>query len=87
MLRKENRNKRHTYQEEKKPQAYWYNNEGKSKLPAELPPPGKNRNNMFPSGLAVHHPAYEALKNIYTTGGFPVKTGLNWTKEKFIRQR
>ena len=56
MLRKENRNKRHTCQEDQGPQAYYYTHEEKFKLPAELPPPGKYRNNMCPSGLEVHHP-------------------------------
>ena len=36
---------------------------------------------MCPSGLAVHHPSYEILKR-YETGGCPVKTGRNWTKEE-----
>ena len=36
---------------------------------------------MFPSGFAVHHPAYESLKR-YATEGCPVKTGRNWTKEE-----
>ena len=35
---------------------------------------------MCPSGLAVHHPAYETLKR-YSMEEFPVKTGRNWTKE------
>ena len=81
MLRKENRKKRHNYQEEQGPQVYWSNHEGKFKLPDELPPPGKHLNNMCPSGLAVHHPAYETLKK-YATGGCPVKTGRNWTTEE-----
>ena len=51
------------------------------KFLAELPPPGKHRNNMCPSGLAVHHPAYETLQK-YATGGCPVKTGQDWTKEE-----
>ena len=42
MLRKENRGKRHTSQEEQGPQTYWSTHEGKFKLPAELPPPGKH---------------------------------------------
>ena len=50
-------------------------------MPTELPPPGKHRNNMCPSGLAVHHPAYDTLQQ-YATGGCPVKTGQNWTKEE-----
>jgi len=33
---------------------------------------------MCPSGLAVHHPAYETLLQ-YATGGCPVKTGRDWT--------
>ena len=81
MLRKENRKKRHTCQEEKGTQKYWSTHEGKFKLLAELPPPGKNRNYMCPLGLAVHHPAYETLKR-YATEGFPVKTGRNCTKEE-----
>ena len=68
MLHKENQNKRHTYQEEQGPQAYWYTHKGKFKLPSEYPPPGKHQNNMCLSGLAVHHPAYETLQK-YATGG------------------
>ena len=60
MLRKENRNKRHTCQEEQGSQEYWSTHEGKFKLPDELPPPGKHRDYMCPSGLEVHHPAYES---------------------------
>ena len=81
ILHKENRNKRHTCQEEQGPQTYWYIHEGRFKFPAELPPPDKHRNNMCLSGLAVHHPASETLKR-YATGGCPVKTGRNWTKEE-----
>ena len=50
-------------------------------FPADLPPPGKHRNNMCPSGLEVHHPSYETLIQ-YATGGFPVKTGRYWAKEE-----
>ena len=32
-------------------------------------------------GLEVHHPTYETLME-YATGGCPVKTGRNWTKEE-----
>ena len=81
MLRKENRKKRCTCQEEQGPQTYWSTHEGKFKLPSELPTPGKHRNNMCPSGLAVNHPSYETLKR-YATGGCPVKTNQNWTKEE-----
>ena len=42
MLHKENRKKRHTCQAEQGPQKYWSNHEGKFKLPAEFPPPGKH---------------------------------------------
>ena len=68
MLRKENRNKCHIYQEEQGPQAYWSTHEEKIKLPTELPPPDKHRNNMCLSDLSVHHPAYEKLQK-YATGG------------------
>ena len=81
MLRKGNLKKRHNCQEEQGPQAYWSTHEGKSKLPSEFSPPVKHRNNMCPSGLAVHHPAYETLQK-YATAGFPVKTCRNWTKEE-----
>ena len=81
MLRKENRGKKHTCQEEQGPQAYWYTHEGKFKLTAKLPPPDKHQNNMCPLGLAVHHPDYETLKR-YATEGCPVKNGRNWTKEE-----
>ena len=81
MLRKDNHNKCHTCQEEQGPQAYCSTHEGTFKFPAELPPPGKHRNNMYPSGLAVHHPAYKTLQK-YATGGCPVKTGQNCTKEE-----
>ena len=81
MLRKENQNKQHTCQEGQVPQTYWSNHEGKFKLQAELPPPGKYRNITCLLGLAVHHPDYEILK-IYVTGGFPLKTGQHWTKEE-----
>ena len=50
-------------------------------FPAELPPPGKHQNNMCPSGLEFHHPSYERLLKC-TTGGCPVKTGRDWTKEE-----
>ena len=76
MLRKENQNKRHNFQEYQVPQEYWSTHEGKFKLPAKLPPTGKHRNNMRPSVLAVHHPTYETLK-IYATGGVPFK---DWPK-------
>ena len=81
MLRKENRKKRHTCQQEQVPQVYWSTHEGKFKLPADFPPPGKHQDNMCLSGLAVHHPAYETLEK-YTTGGCPVKNGQNFTKEE-----
>ena len=73
MLRKENRKKRHSCQEEEGPQSYWSTHEENFRLPAELPPHGKNRNNVCPLGLAVH-PTYEILQK-YETVGCPVKTG------------
>ena len=36
---------------------------------------------MCPSGLAVHHSAYKTLQK-YATGGCPIKTGRNCTKEE-----
>ena len=50
-------------------------------MPAELPPPGMHQNNMFPLGLAVHHPSYATLTK-YATGGCLVNTSRNWTKEE-----
>ena len=49
-------------------------------MPAEFPPPGKHLDNVCPSGLAVHRPAYETLKR-YATEVCPVKTGGNRNKE------
>ena len=46
MSRKENQRKYHTCQEEQGPQGYWSTHEGKFKLPAQFPPPGKHQNNM-----------------------------------------
>ena len=60
---------------------YWSTHEGKFKLPDELTPPGKYRNNMCLLGLVFHHPAYGTLQK-YATGGCPVKTGRNWNKEE-----
>ena len=79
MLCKENREKQHTCQEEQGTQTFWYTHDGKLKLPAELPPPGKHQNNTCTLGLSVHHPDYETLKR-YATEGCPVKTGQNWTE-------
>ena len=81
ILRKENQNKCHNCQEDQVTQAYWSTHEGKFRLTAELPPPVKYRNNMCLSGLDIHHPAYETLQK-YATGGCPVKTVQNWTKEE-----
>ena len=50
-------------------------------MPADLPPPCKHKNNICLSGLVVHHPALKTLLK-YVTGGCPVKTGRNWTKEE-----
>ena len=81
MWRKENRNKCHTFQEDQGTQVYWSTHGRKFWLPAELPPPGKHQNKMCLSGLVVHHLSYETLQK-YVTGGCPVKTGRNWTKEE-----
>ena len=46
-----------------------------------MPPPGKHQNNIYPLGLAVHHPAYKTLMD-YAMGACSVKTGPNWNKEE-----
>ena len=79
-LCKGNQKKNHSRKEEQGLQSYWSTHE-RNFFPAEMPPPGKHQNNMCLSGLAVHHPAYKMLLK-YATGGCPVKTGLNWTKEE-----
>ena len=81
ILQCENKQKKQRLQDEQGPTSYWSTHEGKFTLPTEMPPPGKHRNNMCPSGLAVHHPAFDTLLK-YATGGCPVKTGRNWTKEE-----
>jgi len=55
--------------------------EGNFKLTDEMPPPGTHRNNICPSDLAVHHPADQTFLK-YPTGGCPLKTGHNWTKNE-----
>ena len=67
-------------QEEQGPQSYWSTHEVFFS-PAELPPPGKHQNNIYPSGLAVHHLAYGILLK-YVNGCCPVKNGRNCTKEE-----
>ena len=81
VLRKENRQKRHSRQEEQVPQSYWSNHEEKFVLPDEMPPPGKHINNMCSLGLEFRQPTYETLLK-YATGGCPVRTGHNCTKEE-----
>ena len=55
--------------------------EGQEVLPTKVPPPVKHVGGMCTSGLAVDHPVYEKMLE-YVTGGCPVKTGRNWTKEE-----
>ena len=55
--------------------------EGNFDLPQDRPPPGQHQNNMCPYGMEVHHQAYAKLFE-YSTKGFPVKTGHNWSKEE-----
>ena len=80
VLLRGNRKNHHSRQEEQGPQSYWSTHEGKFVLPNKLPPPGKHRNKMCPSGLAVHNPVYETLLE-YATGGCLVKADRNWTKD------
>ena len=56
VIRKENQKKRQSCQEDQGSQSYCSNNEGKIMSPAEMSPPGKHQNNMFPLGLSVHYP-------------------------------
>lgn len=60
---------------------WWSQYLGKFSLPDDLPPPTVHRNQMCPSGLAMHHPAATTLLQ-YATGGCPTNTGDPWTKEQ-----
>ena len=77
--RSENKQKRRKLREEQGPQSCWQTDEVNFELPQDRPPPGQYQNNICPSGMAVHHPAYAKLLE-YFTKGCPVKTRRNWSK-------
>ena len=79
--RLENKRKRIEKQGRQEPVDYWRNHRGLFKVPTPKSGPTKHRNNMCPSGLALHHPADDLLLQ-YATKGCPTKTGKNWSKEE-----
>jgi hypothetical protein len=54
-------------------------NQGKFDLPSPLTPLASHRVEMCPSGLALHHPAAELLKE-WAKYGCPNCTGKPWTR-------
>ena len=77
----ENRYRWRKTQENQPPASYWTSHEGNEVIPKTTKPPVEHVGGMCPSGLAIDHPAYEKLLE-YATGGCPVKTGRDWTREE-----
>ncbi len=79
----ENKRKRRNLQAAQPPQCWWTRYQGASTLPAPLPQPPTQRNNMCPSGLALHHLASPILLK-YAQKGCPVETGKPWSKQQIL---
>ena len=79
-LKIENKHKRIERQLQQNAPTYWKEHEGLFGVPPALDELEEWRNEMCPSGLALHHPAAGQLLQ-YATGGCPVNSGQNWTME------
>ena len=79
-LRKQNKQNRQQRQLLQQDQRFWNEHRGHFSIPTPKQAPRPHRNNMCPSGLALHHPAAAELLK-YATQGCPTETGQNWTKE------
>ena len=78
-LRKLNKQtRRHLQADQPEDVKWWTTHHGSFTLPPPLPPLAHHRNNMCPSGLALHHPAAHLLTE-YATLGCPTNTGRNWS--------
>ncbi len=79
-LRKQNKRQRQQRQVLNPTERFWQQHRGQFSIPTPKQAPVAHRNNMCPSGLAIHHPAADELLK-YATKGCPTETGQNWTKE------
>jgi hypothetical protein len=78
-LRKVNKNHRLAKQRLQQVELTWWNTHGgKFSLPDAMLPLSLHRNQMCPSGLALHHPAAKTLLQ-YAMKGCPTNTGNPWT--------
>ena len=82
--RLENKRARKKKQAEQEPVNYWSQYQGNFCIPTPKQAPSKWRNQMCPSGLALHHPAAEKLLQ-YATEGCPTDTGEDWTQEQMTK--
>ena len=77
-LRIENKHRRVRLQSSQPSVSYWTTHAGQAHLPATMAAPAAYRNNMCPTGVALHHPAAPILLK-YASGGCPTLTGQPWT--------
>ena len=78
-LRKLNRHVRYTLKADQHEDVKWWTtHHGQFELPPPRDQLGSHRNNMCPTGLALHHPAAPLLST-YATLGCPTQTGKQWT--------
>ena len=82
-LRIENKRRRKQLQATQPDQQWWSTHEGSFKMPPQRNPPETYRNNMCPSGLALHHPAAPILLQ-YAESGCPTLTGAPWTNAQML---
>jgi hypothetical protein len=81
--KRENKQRRINLQEEQPEQSYWTCHQGQFSIPTPVEAPTTWRNEMCPSGLALHHPAAGTLLE-YASGGCPALTDKPWTKEQML---
>ncbi len=74
----ENKRRRRASLATQMPKTQWTTYKGEFELPPRIPPLKEHRGEMCPSGLALHHPAADLLKE-WATYGCPTKTGRPWT--------
>lgn len=82
--RKENKILRQQKQAEQPATNYWSQYQGQFAIPTPKQAPSTWRNNMCPSGLALHHPAAELLLK-YATEGCPTDTGEPWSIDQMTK--
>jgi hypothetical protein len=80
-LRLQNKQTRHTMQEQQVQQSMWRTHTGTNFLPNPTPLPQKWCNKMCSSGIATSHPAGELLQELAQMGR-PTKMGCPWSKDE-----